>query len=258
MLESEALAMKVALSCVKTAGRLKLPYIFKASFDKANRSSLKGRRGPGLKEGLEILARVKSRFQIPVLTDVHESVQVADVAAVVDIIQIPAFLCRQTDLLLAAGKSGCVVNIKKGQFMAPGNMLETARKVESTGNRRILLTERGVSFGYQNLVVDFTSLPAMRQFGYPVVFDATHSVQQPGGLGDASGGRGEYVGDLARAAAAVGVDGYFFEVHPDPAKAWSDGPNMIPLKKFESLLKDVLEIDSIRRHQKTGRKTGKR
>jgi 2-dehydro-3-deoxyphosphooctonate aldolase (KDO 8-P synthase) len=246
-LEDEGMALEVGLECRKIAKGLGIGYVFKSSYDKANRSSSKSYRGPGLALGLQQLARLKTRLAVPLLTDVHESGQVNAVAEVVDILQVPAFLCRQTDLLTACAESGRVVNIKKGQFLAPWDMAEAAMKVREAGNRRVMLTERGVSFGYNNLVVDYIALPVMRKLGYPVVFDATHSVQLPGGLGHASGGRSEYVGALARAAAAVGVDGYFFEVHPNPKKAKSDGPNMVALKDFSKLLKSVIAHDSLER-----------
>ena len=246
-LEDEGLAYEVGAECRKIAKSLGVGYVFKSSYDKANRSSLKGYRGPGLRQGLATLSRLKEKLGVPVLTDVHETVDVQRVASVVDVLQVPAFLCRQTDLLVACAKSGVVVNIKKGQFLAPWNMAEVAAKVAESGNKRIMLTERGVSFGYNNLVVDYISLPVLRKLGYPVVFDATHSVQLPGGLGHASGGRSEHVESLAKAAAAVGVDGYFFEVHPNPAKAKSDGPNMVRLKDFGRLLKGVLAHDKLER-----------
>lgn len=246
-LEDEGMALEVGKECRKIVRALGADYVFKSSFDKANRLSLKSYRGPGLNVGLQQLARIKSRLGVPVLTDVHESAQVRAVASVVDILQIPAFLCRQTDLLVACAKSGRAVNIKKGQFLAPWNMAEAAAKVRQAGNSRIMLTERGVSFGYNNLVVDYIALPVMRKLGYPVIFDATHSVQLPGGLGHASGGRAEYVGALARAAAAVGVDGYFFEVHPNPKKAKSDGLNMVALKDFGKMLKSVILHDRLER-----------
>jgi 2-dehydro-3-deoxyphosphooctonate aldolase (KDO 8-P synthase) len=245
-LESEGLALEVGQELKRLCGRLGVPYIFKASFDKANRSSVQGYRGPGLEAGLRSLEKIKSKLGVPVLTDVHESVQAARVAQVADVLQIPAFLCRQTDLLLAAARTGKPVNVKKGQFVAPANMVEAVKKVRSAGGKP-LLCERGASFGYNNLVVDFTGLPQMRAFGVPVVFDATHSVQLPGGLGHASGGRREYVESLACAAAAVGVDGYFFETHPRPDKALSDGPNMVALKDFPRVLKRVLAHDALTR-----------
>ena len=219
--------------------------IFKASFDKANRTSLTGARGLGMKKGLECLAEVRRQFGCPVLSDVHEAAQCAPVAEVVDVLQIPAFLCRQTDLLLAAGATGRVVNVKKGQFLAPWDMGNVAAKVASTGNRQIMLCERGTSFGYNTLVTDFRGLPTMARTGYPVIFDATHSVAQPGGKGDASGGQREFAPVLARAAAAVGVAGFFIETHPDPDNAPSDGPNMIRLNEMSELLDTLIEFDQI-------------
>ena len=245
-LESEALALEVGLELKRVCKRLGVPFVFKASFDKANRSSLDSYRGPGMAQGLRVLERVRTRLGVPVLTDVHESGQAAGVAAVADVLQIPAFLCRQTDLLLACGATGKAVNVKKGQFVAPWNMGEAVEKVRSAGGRP-LLCERGAAFGYNNLVVDFTGLPVMRAFGVPVVFDATHSVQLPGGLGKSSGGRREHVEHLACAAAAAGVDGYFFETHPRPDKALSDGPNMLPLGEFERVFKRVLAHDALTR-----------
>ena len=219
--------------------------IFKASFDKANRTSLSGERGLGMEKGLECLAEVRRQIGCPILSDVHESAQCAPVAEVVDVLQIPAFLCRQTDLLLAAGATGRVINIKKGQFLAPWDMANVAAKVASTGNRRIMLCERGTSFGYNTLVTDFRGLPTMAQTGYPVIFDATHSVQQPSGRGGTSGGQREFAPVLARAAAAIGVAGFFIETHPNPDNAPSDGPNMIPLNEMGGLLDTLLEIDQI-------------
>ena len=246
-LESEGLAIEVGQELKRLTQRLGLAFVFKTSFDKANRSSAAGFRGPGLERGLHALGRIRDRLKVPVLTDVHESDQVPQVAAVVDILQVPAFLCRQTDLLLACGRTGKPVNIKKGQFVAPWNMRWAADKVASTGNGQVLLTERGHSFGYNHLVVDFIGLPQMRALGHPVVFDATHSVQMPGLKGHASGGRSEFVEALACAAGAVGVDGYFFEVHPRPERALSDGPNMVRLKDFGALFKRVLAHDALRR-----------
>ena len=238
--------------CCEVAGYLQglcaeagVQYVFKASYDKANRSSEGGVRGPGLKRGLEILAAVKQRYGVPVITDVHETVEVPKVAEVADILQIPAFLCRQTDLLHAAGRSGRAVNIKKGQFMAPEDMRGAIEKVRATGNDKLLLTERGTTFGYHNLVVDMRSLVTMRSFGVPVVFDATHSVQLPGGLGIASGGRREFVAPLARAAAAVGIDVLFTEVHPRPDEAWSDGPNSLNFKQIREILSKVKQIHDL-------------
>jgi len=218
------------------------PFIFKASFDKANRSSLQSYRGPGLVEGLRILAEVKLTHGCPILTDVHECAQVGPAAEVADILQIPAFLCRQTDLLVEAGRSGRVVNVKKGQFMAPWDMINVIAKIESTGNSDIILTERGFSFGYNNLVVDMRSLAIMREFGHPVVFDATHSVQLPGGAGTCSGGNAEFIAPLSRAAVACGVDGLFFEVHDDPANALCDGPNAFPLAEFAAHARRLLAV----------------
>ena len=230
--------------------RLGMPYIFKASFDKANRSSYNSFRGPGLEEGLGMLQKIKTELGLPVLSDIHEITQVEPAAKVLDILQIPAFLSRQTDLLFAAGKSGVAVNVKKGQFLAPNDMKNVVRKLEEAGCENILLTERGFSLGYNNLVVDMRALPIMRSFGYPVVFDATHSVQLPGGAGTASAGQREYVGHLARAAAAVGVDALFLEVHDNPEEALCDGPNMVYLDQLEELLLDIQAIDGIARKHK--------
>jgi 2-dehydro-3-deoxyphosphooctonate aldolase (KDO 8-P synthase) len=245
-LESERLALQVGSELKRLCGRLGLNYVFKASFDKANRSSRASYRGPGLQRGLIQLARVKARLGVPVLTDVHESGQAALAATVADVLQVPAFLCRQTDLLSACGRTGRPVNVKKGQFVAPQNMGEAVKKVQAAGGRA-LLCERGSSFGYNNLIVDYTGFTALRGFGVPLVFDATHSVQLPGALGTSSGGRREQVEALACAAASVGVDGYFFEVHPRPDKALSDGPNMVALKDFPRVLKRVLAHDALRR-----------
>ena len=230
--------------------RLGMPYIFKASFDKANRSSYNSFRGPGLEEGLGMLQKIKTELGLPVLSDIHEITQVEPAAKVLDVLQIPAFLSRQTDLLFAAGKSGVAVNVKKGQFLAPNDMKNVVRKLEEAGCENILLTERGFSLGYNNLVVDMRALPIMRSFGYPVVFDATHSVQLPGGAGTASAGQREYVGHLARAAAAVGVDALFLEVHDNPEEALCDGPNMVYLDQLEELLLDIQAIDGIARKHK--------
>lgn len=233
--------------CAQTAevmigicSKLGLPYVFKASYDKANRTSDKSFRSIGFGEALEILEKVKTRFTVPIITDVHETIQVGAVADVADIIQIPAFLCRQTDLLIAAGKTGRVVNIKKGQFMAPEDMRHAVEKVKDADNNRICLTERGTTFGYHNLVVDMRSLEIMRQYA-PVIFDVTHSIQTPGAAGSSSGGKREFAPALARAAAAVGVDGFFIETHPDPQNALSDGPNSIPLADMERFLEMILE-----------------
>ncbi|MDD5698713.1 MAG: 3-deoxy-8-phosphooctulonate synthase [Victivallaceae bacterium] len=221
---------------------LDVQYIFKASFDKANRSSVKSFRGPGLEEGLKILAEIKRAFKVPVVTDIHEAHQAAPAAEVADILQIPAFLCRQTDLLAACAATGRAVNIKKGQFMAPEDMRGAVEKVREAGNNQIMLTERGTSFGYHNLVVDMRALAVMRGFGVPVVFDATHSVQLPGGLGSVSGGRREFIRPLARAAAAVGIDALFTEVHPEPEKALSDGPNSLNFALVKTVLQEVKAI----------------
>ncbi len=246
-LEDKGMALETGKELQRICKRLGVPFVFKSSYDKANRSSLDSYRGPGLKLGLEWLAAIKEKLGVPLLSDVHESAEVSQVARVLDILQVPAYLCRQTSLLVACAKSGRVVNIKKGQFVAPWDLKHAAQKVRASGNKRILLTERGVSFGYNNLVVDFTALPILRESGYPVVFDATHSVQLPGGLGKVSGGRRQYVEQLACAAAAVGVDGYFFEVHPRPNQAKSDGPNQVALKDFGRVLKRVLGHDKLTR-----------
>ncbi len=236
MAESLDVCRRVAEAAAETCRRLGLPYVFKASFDKANRTSGLTPRGPGLEEGLRRLAEIRDEFRVPVLTDIHEPSQAAAAACVVDVLQIPAFLCRQTDLLEAAGRTGKPVNIKKGQFMAPEDMGPALRKVEQTGNPRVLLTERGSCFGYHNLVVDMRSLVIMAGLGAPVIFDATHSVQLPGGQGGASGGQRQFVAPLARAAAAVGVAGLFLEAHPDPDRALSDGPNSLPLAELPGVL----------------------
>ena len=242
VIESEDFTLKMAEAILRVCDRLGVPFIFKSSFDKANRTSLDSFRGHSLDAGLKILQRVKAEFGVPVLTDIHESYQAAPVAEVVDVLQIPAFLCRQTDLLLAAAATGRTVNVKKGQFLAPWDMKNVVKKLESAGANKIMLTERGTSFGYNTLMVDFRSLPQMRQFGYPVVFDATHSVQMPGGQGNTSGGQREFVPYLARAAAAVGVDALFMEIHENPDQAPSDGPNMIPLQQLESVLQPILRV----------------
>ncbi|WP_456341631.1 3-deoxy-8-phosphooctulonate synthase [Thermovibrio sp.] len=217
-------------------------FIFKASFDKANRSSLSSYRGPGIEKGLEILKEVKKEFDLPITTDIHEPWQAEKVAEVVDVVQIPAFLCRQTDLLVAAAKTGKTVNIKKGQFMAPWDMENAVEKVRKSGGKEVWTTERGTTFGYNNLVVDFRSIPIMKRFSDRVIFDATHSVQKPGGLGKASGGEREFVPYLAKAAVAVGADGLFFETHPQPEKALSDGPNMVPLNEFKPLIEKLIKF----------------
>jgi 2-dehydro-3-deoxyphosphooctonate aldolase (KDO 8-P synthase) len=242
VLESEELALTVAAFLADLASRLPVNAVFKGSFDKANRSSGASYRGPGEVEGLRILAMVRERHGLPVTTDVHDSRQAVAVAPRVDLLQIPAFLCRQTDLLVAAGETGTAVNIKKGQFMAPWDMRNAVEKVFSAGNRNILVTERGTTFGYNNLVVDFRGLPAIRESICPVIFDATHSVQLPGGAGNVSSGERKYVAPLARAAVAAGVDGVFLEIHPDPDHALSDGPNSLPLADVEPLLRTLLAI----------------
>lgn len=241
--ESYDICYEIASTVKEACQKLGIQYVFKASFDKANRTSAASFRGIGMDKALETLQRIGRELDLPVITDVHESAQVAEVAEVVDILQIPAFLCRQTDLLLAAGESGKGINIKRGQFMAPEDMQYAVHKVRETGNLKACLTERGVSFGYHNLVVDMRALPVMRQYS-PVIFDVTHSVQQPGGAGGSSGGQREFAPFLARAAAAAGVDGFFIETHPVPEKALSDGPNMVPLAQMENflaMLKDVWE-----------------
>ena len=242
VIESEQLAMETAGRIAEIARSLEMPYVFKSSFDKANRTSINSFRGPGLAQGLEVLAKVRRQVGVPVLTDVHTEEQAVEAGRVVDVLQIPAFLCRQTDLLIAAAKTGKVVNVKKGQFLSPQEMSNAVTKVEESGNRRIVLTERGSSFGYNNLVVDMRSFPILRSFGYPVVFDATHSVQLPGGGGTKSAGQREFVEPLASAAAGAGVDGFFMEVHPNPDEALSDGPNMVPLHQLKSLLERVIRI----------------
>jgi len=245
VIESPAGALKIAAELKKITKRLGVGFVFKASYDKANRTSIKSFRGPGIVEGLTVLAQIKAKLGVPVLSDVHSVEEATMAGEVLDIIQIPAFLCRQTDLIVAAAKTGKVVNVKKGQFLAPWDVSGIIKKMEEAGNRKLLLTERGSSFGYNTLVTDFKGLAAMRKLGYPVIFDATHSVQKPGGLGHASGGESEYIPLLARCAAAAGVDGIFIETHPNPAKALSDGPNMLPLNKVEALLKDLVAIDRI-------------
>lgn len=245
VIESQESALRHASLLKEAADRAGVPYIFKSSYDKANRSSGSSFRGPGLERGLEILAEVKRKVGVPILTDVHESAQVAAVQQVADVLQIPAFLCRQTDFVLAVANSGKVVNVKKGQFLAPWDIANVVDKILSTGNDRVLLTERGVSFGYNNLVSDMRSLVWMRELGFPVIFDATHSLQLPGGLGHASGGERKYIPALARAAVAVGIDALFMEVHENPDQALSDGPNSLPLKDFEKLIGAVKQIDDM-------------
>lgn len=234
----------------KICEKLNIPYIFKASFDKANRSSYHSFRGPGLEEGLEILVAIKKELQVPVLSDVHDVSQLDAAAKVLDMMQIPAFLCRQTDLVYGAAKTGKPVNVKKGQFMAPEDMKNVIEKMEEAGNPNLAVTERGASFGYHNLVVDMRSFPIMRQFGYPVIFDATHSVQLPGGMGTSTGGQREFIPYLARAAAASGVDGFFMEVHDNPPEALSDATNMLYLSSLEALLTDLIAINDIVKHDK--------
>lgn len=252
-MESRDHAIEIAAELAAIATSLNLGLVFKASFDKANRTSLSGKRGIGLNAALPIFADIKERFGLPVVTDVHDAAQCARVAEVVDVLQIPAFLCRQTDLLIAAAKTGRVVKIKKGQFLAPWDMKNVIQKVTESGNRNVLVTERGSSFGYNTLVVDMRSLPQMAAFGAPVIFDATHAVQQPGGQGASSGGDRRFVPPLARAAVAAGVAGLFIETHPDPDRAPSDGPNMVPLKDFKGLMRDLQDIDAIVKRQKSAR-----
>ena len=237
--------LKIGQEMKAICGRLGLPYIFKASFDKANRSSWKSFRGPGLKRGLEILRDVKKELQVPVVSDIHDVSQVAPAAEVLDVLQIPAFLCRQTDLLQEAAKTKKCINVKKGQFMAPEDMKNVAEKISHEGNENIILTERGVSLGYHNLVVDMRAFPIMRSFGYPVVFDATHSVQLPRGAGTSSSGQRQFIGNLARAAAGSGIDGVFMEVHDNPEEALCDGPNMLYLSQVEAVLRDMAAIKAI-------------
>jgi 2-dehydro-3-deoxyphosphooctonate aldolase (KDO 8-P synthase) len=245
VIESEAHAVKMAESIAAIAADLKVPYIYKASYDKANRSSLSSYRGPGVEDGLRILRKIKERFKLPILSDVHDVAQVAPAAEICDILQVPAFLSRQTDLLLAAGKSGRAVNLKKGQFLSPWEMSNAVEKIVSTGNKKILLTERGASFGYQNLVVDMRAFPIMRKLGYPVIFDVTHSVQLPGGEGKSSGGQPEFIEPLARAGVAAGIDAIFLEVHDNPAAALSDGSNALPLDRLPALLKRLSELSAL-------------
>ena len=244
-LENESHAMKISTELKKITSELGINLIYKTSFDKANRTSLKGKRGMGLEKSLPIFDKIRKEVGVPVLTDVHTAEQCSIVSGHVDVLQIPAFLCRQTDLLIAAAKTGKIINVKKGQFLAPWDMANVIKKIEESGNKNILITERGASFGYNTLVSDMRSLPIMAKNGYPVIFDATHSVQQPGGQGESSGGQREFVEHLSRAAVAVGVAGIFMETHQDPDNAPSDGPNMIPLSNLENLLKQLLEIDKI-------------
>ena len=245
VIESREMAMDLARRLTALAKKLGVGYIFKASFDKANRTSVDSFRGPGIEKGLEILAEIRQKFNVPVLTDIHEPWQCKPVAEVCDVLQIPAFLARQTDLVVAAGETGAVINVKKGQFMAPEDMAQVIRKIESTGNKRIVLCERGSSFGYRNLVADMRSLLIMRELGYPVVMDATHSVQRPGGLGTGSGGDGKYAPALARAAVATGVDGVFMETHLNPKVAKSDAANAIKFSEVEKVWKKLIAINEI-------------
>jgi 2-dehydro-3-deoxyphosphooctonate aldolase (KDO 8-P synthase) len=248
-MESRAHALEIATALKEIAGRLGLGLVYKTSFDKANRTSLSGKRGIGLAAALDVFAEIRSSLGLPVVTDVHEAGQCAALAEVVDVLQIPAFMCRQTDLLIAAAKTGRVVKVKKGQFLAPWDMTNVVAKITGSGNPNVLVTERGASFGYNTLVVDMRGLPIMAETGAPVIFDATHSVQQPGGKGTSSGGDRRFVPVLARAAVAVGVAGLFIETHQDPDNAPSDGPNMVPLKDFERLMRELMEIDAVtKRH----------
>lgn len=242
VIESEDSVMLIAEKVKGITDKLGIDYYFKASFDKANRTSINAYRGPGIDEGLRILRKVKDASGLKICTDIHEPWQAEKAAEVADILQIPAFLCRQTDLLIAAARTGKLINVKKAQFLAPWDMGNVVKKLEESGNRKIMLCERGSSFGYNTLVVDMTGIPEMKKFGYPVVFDATHSVQKPGGKGTATGGNREYVEPLAKAAIAAGADALFFEVHPDPDKALSDGPNMVKLDQFEGLLQRVMKV----------------
>jgi 2-dehydro-3-deoxyphosphooctonate aldolase (KDO 8-P synthase) len=251
VIESETHACAMAEKIARIAGECHIPYIFKASYDKANRSSLKSFRGPGAAEGLRILAKIKKQFNVPVLTDIHESAQAAPAAEVCDVLQIPAFLSRQTDLLAAAAKTGRTINVKKAQFLSPWDMANVVDKIVGAGNNNIILTERGASFGYNNLVVDMRSFPVMQKLGYPVVYDVTHSVQLPGGQGHASGGQPEFIETLARAGAAAGVDGIFLETHENPAAALSDGANALPLSQLAALLNKMKQVGELVRSWKT-------
>ena len=244
-LENESHAIKISSQLKSITQDLGINFIYKTSFDKANRTSLKGKRGLGLEKSLPIFDKIRKEVGVPVLTDVHTAEQCSILAKHVDVLQIPAFLCRQTDILIAAAKTGKIINVKKGQFLAPWDMINVIKKIEDTGNKNILITERGASFGYNTLISDMRSLPIMSKFGFPVVFDATHSVQQPGGMGEKSGGQREFVPYLSRAAIAVGIGAIFIETHDDPDHAPSDGPNMVPLKDLKSLLKKLIEIDNL-------------
>ncbi len=252
VIENRAVTLKTAAEIKRITARLKIPFIFKASYDKANRTSIESFRGPGLKKGLEILREVKEKIGVAVLSDVHTPQEVEDAAEVLDILQIPAFLCRQTDLLKAAADTGKIINVKKGQFLAPWDVGQIIKKIESRGNKKILLTERGVSFGYNTLVSDFRSLAIMKKTGYPVVYDASHSVQRPAGAGQgaSSGGDSEFIPLLSRCAMAAGVAALFMEIHPNPKRALSDGPNMLALNKLEALLKELKAIDAIVKRRK--------
>ena len=244
-LESESHALKMVEKIFRISKKLKINFVYKTSFDKANRTSINGKRGLGLKNSLKIFEKIKKNFNIPILTDVHTSDQCSELSEVVDVLQIPAFLCRQTDLLISAGKTKKIINVKKGQFLAPWDMINVIKKIYSTGNKKIMVTERGASFGYNTLVSDMRSIPIMSKEGYPVIFDATHSVQQPGGRGDKSGGQREFIEYLSNAAVAVGVACIFIETHNDPDNAPSDGPNMLHINKLENLLKKLIKIDKI-------------
>ena len=245
VIESEKIAMEIAEKLKRITGDLHVPFIFKASYDKANRTSINSFRGPGLSDGLKILQKIKTELDLPILSDVHKEEEIDPAAEVLDILQIPAFLCRQTDLLVKAAKTGKPINVKKGQFLAPWDMKNIVVKLEESGNSNILLTERGTTFGYNNLVVDMRSLVLMREYSCPVIFDATHSLQQPGGQGTTSGGQSEMVPDLARGAVAVGCDALFMEVHTDPSKALSDGPNMLQIDMLPELLEQLVTLDQI-------------
>lgn len=242
VIESEEMVLEIAEQMKKITERINVDYYFKASFDKANRTSIHSYRGPGIEEGLRILKKVKDTYELKIVTDIHEPWQAEPVSKVADMIQIPAFLCRQTDLLVAAAKTGKIINVKKAQFLAPWDMKNVVTKLEESGNKNIMLCERGTSFGYNALMVDMTGIREMQKFGYPVVFDATHSVQKPGGKGTATDGNREYAEPLAKAAIAAGADALFFEVHPDPDHALSDGPNMVCLKEFEEMMKRILRV----------------
>ena len=242
VIESEEMVLEIAERMKMIAEHIKVDYYFKASFDKANRTSIHSYRGPGIEEGLRILKKVKDTYELKIVTDIHEPWQAEPVSKVADMIQIPAFLCRQTDLLVAAAKTGKIINVKKAQFLAPWDMKNVVTKLEESGNKNIMLCERGTSFGYNALMVDMTGIREMQKFGYPVVFDATHSVQKPGGKGTATGGNREHAEPLAKAAVAAGADALFFEVHPDPDHALSDGPNMVCLKEFEEMMKRIIRV----------------